>query len=251
LKDNGAFDSMDFVIRDTKTVSYDYLRISFTRDTNDVSSTFFTDLKATLATAEKEKGILNNALLLKEAVKNDLSAATLIMDESKISASTKLDKSHSAYNAIHFSSSFAKDLTVYRDFVTSLNDTTSENYVSKSIWKNNASLNDFLPYASFSVSLTSDSNNVLPDKYQVKTGDTFLLHSFKAVGDSSNTEELTDETITFTDAKGKAFSTDYYSFDSNTKVLTIKALPSTSSTLIITVSSGSYSKLTYRFLLNA
>lgn len=115
--------------------------------------------------------------------------------------------------------------------------------------KDNANLDEFLPYASFKVSSVSDTaKNILPEKYEAVVGSKFLLSDFVAAGSITEDTSIADADIAFkVKCLYKAASGDaYYVYDDSTRILTINALPTKDDTLTITSSSGSYKALTYK-----
>ncbi|MFA6861629.1 MAG: Ig-like domain-containing protein [Bacilli bacterium] len=259
LKDDGSFDSFCFSIIDTKGVtesgatksvkytylSIDYTKIAFTED-------YLTNLETSLVLASAEQDKIAKATTLKNTLITDIKASPII-DKSKVSSTTaKPEKVYSIYDAINFGSSFVSDLTAYRDYVASLNDEASSNYVSNLSFKKSANLDEYVPYTGFKASLSSNLNNTLPDMYSPQVNDKIVLHSFSAVGDSTLTDPIDASAITFkmSDDKGKTVDSSIATFDSTTNTISILGTPTANTNLVITATS-SYATLTYRLCLLA
>lgn len=221
--------SLHLVIKDTKTVDkasvlYTYIDLGFSYTSALVEQSYFDALSSEFSKAESEQAILAKALGYKSVVASDLKGAK------------------STYDAINFNSAFVKDLTTYRDYVATINDETSPNYVSNETFKTNAMIDEYKSYSGFSVSLAGEENgNVLPDLYACKSGSSFLLHDFKAVGDSAWVGPVADADLTVT-LSDKTIA----SYDASTHLVSVTSAPSAAKDLKVSVTIKGYSKVTYR-----
>lgn len=247
MKEDGSFFKINFIIKDKKNDAvYKYFTVSYGQEA--YNDSYLSKVKASLDLGAKEQEYLNAALVLKEKVRTDLLNAPLI------GTSVSSVSSHSAYDAIHFSSEFVKDLKSYRAAADALDDQTSSTYVSNQTWKSNANLKEFLPYASFKVSNLSDTaQNALPEKYEAVSGSQFLLSGFAAAGSNAEDTAIADADMSFTfSCKYKAASGEaYYTYDQTTHILTINALPAKDDILKITSKSGSNKNLVYQLSVKA
>jgi len=268
LNEDKSFKSLNLVFKDSKDVTdsstgtntpvtYKWLSFTLGKDATAVDADYFTGLETSYASAEADSIILANVDTLKTSVKTDLTNSTLL-NGSKTA--------HSVYNCIHYNNNLTTDLTSYRDLVTALTDTTSENYITNEKMIP-TDLNSYLPYSSFDVVKTDDTKNVLPDEYTVKVGDTFKITNYQVVGDSTYASletkpDFTDMKLgsnavkTVTNADKTVTTTTYVSYDKDTQTVTIEALPEkeinvTLRTVIPTDYKGKYTYLTYYFNLPA
>lgn len=254
LKEDGTFSSASLTFKDTRDVTSSGVTTAVTYDFLKIDIAIKAMEENYFSTLESDASKVQAGIGMKAKIASDIKASALIVDKSEISSSSNLSKIYSIYDAIHFQSGFTKDLTAYRDYVASLDDEASDNYVSNMNLKNAASFKDYLPYAGFSVSKSDDSSlQALPDLYVASVGSSYVLNSFKAVGDSKAADPLASASITFkmTDAKNIDISADIATYDSLTNTISILSAPAADMQLVITSTSGSYSKLTYRLTLKA